>query len=42
MFVEDFCLLIVCGDIVVPVCEDGLACGVIVTVFVVETAYKFV
>ena len=31
----------VCGDNVVVVCEDGLMCGVDVTVFVVETPYDF-
>ena len=41
MFVECFCLLLVCGDSVVVVCKDGLVCGVDVTVFVVQTSYKF-
>ena len=31
----------VCGDSVVVVSKDGLVCGVVVAVFVVETAYEF-
>ena len=34
MFVENFCLLSVCGDSVAAVCEDGLLCCVDITVFV--------
>ena len=38
MFVEYFCLLLVCGDGVIFVCEDGFVCGGVVVVFVVEAA----
>ena len=31
----------VCGDSAVVVSKDGLVCGVVVAVFVVETAYEF-
>ena len=41
MFVEHFCLLLVCGDSVVVVFKDGVMCGVDVTVFVIENVYEF-
>ena len=34
-------MLLVCGDSVVPVCNDGLVCGMVVTLFAVETACEF-
>ena len=39
MFVEYFYLLMLCVDRVVVVYEDGRVCGVVVAVYVVETAY---
>ena len=41
MFVDYFCLLLVCGDSVVSVCKDSLVCSVDVTVFVVQSSYEF-
>ena len=35
---EYFCLLLVSGDSVVVVYDNGLGCGIVVTLFVVETA----
>ena len=40
MLVEYFCLLLVCGDGVIVVCEGGFVCCVIIAVFVVEAAYE--